>query len=93
MKTKEDGKKQFMMNVNGNKIVKAKRVLDSHHRNKLIILQWSSRQTLVGLVVDALPHQFLDEAVTNATVLRIDRILRLLTKRITPIEGNIVKYS
>ena len=71
MKTKEDGKKLFMTNENGNKIVKTKKVRDSNHRCMIIILQWSLHQTLVHLV-DVPPPQLLDEAVPNATVLPID---------------------
>ena len=72
MKTKEDGKKLFMMSENGNKIVKTKRVPDSNQRNMIILLQWSLHQTLVHLV-DVLPPQLLDEAAPNATVLPIDQ--------------------
>ena len=72
MKMKEDGKKLFMMNVNGNRIVKTKRVPDINQRNMIIILQWSLHQTLVHLV-DVLPPQLLDKAVPNATVLPIDQ--------------------
>ena len=71
MKTKEDGKKLFMTNENGNKIVKTKKVRDSNQRCMIIILQWSLQQTLVHLV-DVPPPQLLDEAVPNATVLPID---------------------
>ena len=81
MKMKEDGKRLFMMNENGNKIVKTRRVQD--HRNMIFLLQWNSHQGLIHLV-DVLPPHLLDEADQNITALPIDWLLTHIT--ITPIE-------
>ena len=86
MKTKEDGKKLFMMNENGNKIVKTRRVQD--HRNMIFLLQWNSRQSLTHLV-DVLPPHLPDEADQNITALPIDQLPTRIT--ITPIHENTVK--
>ena len=69
MKMKEDGKRLFMMNENGNKIVKTRRVQD--HRNMIFLLQWNSHQSLTHLV-DVLPPHLLGEADQNITALPID---------------------